>query len=184
MDAIAQHCGLYDESENLEWADKVIRVFTKTGGGLVTGPHGNGKSVLIKKLQVHLTSLDEPHVTCAYTHAAARLIGGSTVPRLLHFNKRLHDAWIFIDEVSLLPIDTLGQISRWEMIGGGVVMFGDFDGQFEAFKDRWSNVSYDSVPNSELIQSMCNGRRFHMQVYKRGIDQNLSDRFCSMYVSR
>ena len=97
MDAIAQHCGLYDESENLEWADKVIRVFTKTGGGLVTGPHGNGKSVLIKKLQAHLTSLGEPHVTCAYTHAPTRPIGGRTVARLLHFNKRLHDAWILID---------------------------------------------------------------------------------------
>ena len=147
----------------------------------MTGAPSVGKSQIIKKLQAHPTTLGESHVTCAYTHAASRLIGGSTVARLLHFDKRLHDAWILIDEVSLLPIDTLGQISRWKMIGAKIVLFGDFDGQFEAFKDRWSNLSYASVPNSELIRSMCNGRRFHTQVYKRGTDQCLFDWFCSMH---
>ena len=43
---------------------------------------------------------------------------------------------MIIDEVSLLPIDTLGQIARWQMVGAKFVLFGDFEGQFEAFIDR------------------------------------------------
>ena len=99
MDAIAQRTGVYSESDGLEWADKVARIIAKAEGGLVTGPPGSGKSHLIKKLQALLSSQGQKHVTCAYTHAAARLVGGSTVARLLHFDKRLHDAWVIIDEL-------------------------------------------------------------------------------------
>ena len=138
-------------------------------------------SKTIEALQTHLSTLGQRHVTCAYTHAAARFIGGSTIARLLHFDHRLHDAWILIDEVSLIPIDTLGQVARWKMIGAKIVMFGDYDGQFESFKDRWSQVSYANVPSSELIRNMCNGKHFHTQIYKRSTDQKQFDWFYSMY---
>ena len=155
----------------------------RMGGKSRTSHRLNRKreSEIIKELQAYLTTLGQRHVTCAYTHAAARLVGGNTVARLLHFDKRLHDAWILIDEASLIPIDTLGQIARWKMIGAKIVMFGDYEGQFEAMKDRWSQVSYANVPNSELIRSMCNGRHFHTEIYKRGTDQNLFNWFHSMY---
>lgn len=181
MDDIAQHMGVYSEADGFEWADKVARVIVAAEGGLVTGPPGSGKSHLIKKLQALLTSQGKKHVTCAYTHAAARLVGGSTVARLLHFDKRLHDAWVIIDEVSLLPIDTLGQIARWQYIGVKFAIFGDFEGQFEAFKDRWTQVCYSAVPDSELLRGLCKGMHFHMEVYRRGTDQALFDWYSSMY---
>ena len=92
MDVIAQRYGLYDASDSPEWADKIVRVIATTGGGLVTGAPGVGKSKTIEALQTHLSTLGQRHVTCAYTHAAARLIGGSTIARLFHFDHRLHDA--------------------------------------------------------------------------------------------
>ena len=69
MDAIAQRCDLYDESDGLKWSDKMIRVITKTGGELITGSPGSGKSHLIKIKQAHLSAWREKHVTCACTHS-------------------------------------------------------------------------------------------------------------------
>jgi len=88
---------------------------------------------------------------------------------------------VIIDEVSLIPIETLGQIARWRYIGVKFAIFGDFKGQFEAFTDRWSQVSYSSVPNSELLRDLCNGKHFHMEVYRRGTDQALFDWYSSLY---
>ena len=50
------------------------------GGGLVTGAVGTGQITLLRALKDRL----DKHVVCAYTHAAARLVGGVTVANLLH----------------------------------------------------------------------------------------------------
>ena len=94
---------------------------------MVIGPPGVGKSYLIKKLQALLKSRGEKFETCAYTHAAARLVGGKTIAHLIHFDKMLHGKWVIIDEVSLLSIDTMGQIARWQMVGAKFVLFGEFE---------------------------------------------------------
>ena len=93
----------------------------------------------------------------------------------------LHGKWVIIDEVSLLPIDTLGQIARWQMVGAKFVLFGDFEGQFEAFIDRWKEVSYADVPQSQLLMDMCTRTHFHMEVYRRGDDQVLYDWYTRLY---
>ena len=67
-----------------------------------------------------------------------------TVTRLLHYEERLHGAWILVDEISLLPIDTIGMLARFLMVGARFVCFGDFDGQFKAMKDRW-DTPYSQV---------------------------------------
>ena len=85
--------------------------------GLITGPSGTGKSVTLKQLREHLQKQGEQVYTCAYTRAAARLVNGMTVARLLHYEERLHGAWILIDDISLLPIDTIGMLARFLMAG-------------------------------------------------------------------
>ena len=50
------------------------REILANGGALVTGPAGTGKSYLLHKLK----ELEPDAIVCAYTHAAARLIGGGT----------------------------------------------------------------------------------------------------------
>ena len=67
------------------------------GGGLVTGAAGTGKSRVIHNLYEELVSRGERVFKCAYTHAAAKLIGGTTVAHLLHLDKSLHGAWILVD---------------------------------------------------------------------------------------
>ena len=179
MDIIVERIGVY--SGALEWADKVARVLIALEGGLVTGPPGVGKSYLTKKLQALLKTRGEKFKTCAYTHAVARLVGGKTVAHLLQFDKMLHGQWVLIDEISLMPIDTLGQIARWQMVGAKFVLFGEFEGKFEAFIDRWKEVSYADVPRSQLLMDMCSRTRFHMDVYRRGDDQALYDWYTSLY---
>ena len=100
---------------------------------------------------------------------------------MLHFDKLLHGKWVIIDEVSLLPIDTLGQIARWQMAGAKFVLFGDFEGQFEAFVDRWKEVSYADVPQSHLLMDMCSRTQVHMEVYRCGADQALYDWYTNLH---
>ena len=83
--------------------ERALRVILRLGGGLVTGAAGTGKSVVIKKLRAALCERNETVFVCAYTHAAAKLVGGWTISRLLHYKMSLHNAWILIDEYSLVP---------------------------------------------------------------------------------
>ena len=147
------HDHTFDDDE-ASYEDKITRTVLENEGGLITGPAGTGKSVLLKQIRQAIKDRGETVFTCAYTHAAARLIGGMTVARLLHYGTRLHDAWILIDEISLLPIDTIGMMARLILVGAKIVCFGDLDGQFEAMKDRWDS-DYSLVPASECMRDMC-----------------------------
>ena len=118
------------------------------GGALVTGPAGTGKSYLLHKLK----ELEPDAVVCAYTHAAARLIGGHTVAHVL-MSLNTWDKWIFVDEVSLLPLDALGNLARLTLTGAKFVLFGDYDGQFESISDRWA-VSSARLQQSQLLRDM------------------------------
>ena len=93
----------------------------------------------------------------------------------------MHGKLVIIDEMSILPIDTLGQIARWQMVGAKFVLFGDFEWQFEAFVDRWKEVLYADVPQSQLLMDLCSRTRFHMEVYRRSDDQALYDWNTNLY---
>ena len=56
------------------------------------------------------------------------MVGGETVTLLLHLNGSLADCWFLVDEVGLLPLSTLGAMSRWLFLGARFIFFGDFDG--------------------------------------------------------
>ena len=55
------------------------REFSPTGGVLVTGAAGAGKSYLLHTLR----KLEPDAIVCAYTQATERLIGGNTVAHVL-----------------------------------------------------------------------------------------------------
>ena len=103
---------------------------------------------------------------CAYTHAAARLVGGITVASRLRFDAKIHDEWILIDTVSLLPIDTLGMLARAKLEGAKFVCFGDYDGPFVAVCDRWDHCG--SVKSSERMVDMCHGLHVPLTTYWKG----------------
>ena len=75
-----------------------------SGGALVTGPAGTGKSYLLHKLK----ELEPDTIVCAYTGAAARLIGGSTVAHVLLAQKRGASGSLWMKSRSFLwtPLET------------------------------------------------------------------------------
>ena len=109
---------------------------------------------------------------CAYTHAAARLVGGVTVAHILKLDAKLHNSWITIDEISRCPIDTLGQLVRIHLARAKVVLLGDFERQFEPMKDRW-DAKYSLVPESTMLRDMCGHLHIHLSEYMRGTDNGL-----------
>ena len=84
----------------------------KNEGMLCLGPAGCGKSVLLKQIKTVLEGLGKNVRVCAYTHAACRMVGGDTVAHLLHLSASLADTLFLVEEVGLLPVSTLGAMSR------------------------------------------------------------------------
>ena len=147
------------------------------GGALVTGAAGAGKSYLLRRLK----ELEPDAIVCAYTHAAARLIGGHTVAHvLLAYNT--WDKWIFVGEVSLLPLDALGNLARLTLCGAKFVLSGDYYGQFESVADRWT-VSSGRLQQSQLLRDMVASLWVHLTTYRRGDDEALYDFYHGLYDS-
>ena len=156
-------------------------VLTAVGneGAQIIGPPGSGKSQMIKALKAFLESLGQKVIVCAYTHAACRLVGGQTIAHLLHLSATMEDAWIIVDEVGLIPISTLGDMSRWMALGARFIVFGDYQGQFKPFVDRWR---LDTSPEwSPLMHQMCAGLHIRVTEYRRGTDLQLFKWYCSLY---
>jgi len=148
-------------------------------GMLCVGPAGCGKSVLLRQIKAVLEGLQHKVRVCAYTHAACRLVGGETVAHLLHLNASLAEIWFLVDEVGLLPLSTLGAMSKWVFLGARFIFFGDFDGQFEPFRDRWDTDMLSG--DNALMHQLCNGYRVTLETYRRGTDEQLFDWFHSLY---
>ena len=89
------------------------------------------------------------------------------------------DKWIFVDEVSLLPLDALGNLARLTLTGAKFVLFGDYEGQFECVADRWS-VSSGRVQQSQLLRDMVKSLWVKLTTYRRGDDEALFDFLCSL----
>ena len=118
---------LWTPEDDLNERQKAVRTLLHCKGALVTGPAGVGTSFLLNDLRDELVQRGETVYVCAYTHAAARLVGGATVAHLLKLDAKLHNSWITIDEIALCPIDTLGQLARIHIARATFVLFGDFE---------------------------------------------------------
>lgn len=158
----------------------VVLAVLLNGGGLVVGAAGTGKSEVLRTIRDILRSEDRKVTTCAYTHAACRLVGGETVAHLTHLGESLRDGYFLIDEIGLLPLSTLGVISKWTAIGARFCCFGDFQGQFEPFQDRWKMDS-SLHEFSGLMQELCGGLHITLTQYRRGKDPHLFATYLSLY---
>ena len=107
------------------------------------------------------------------------MIGGETVAHLLHKNASLADTWFLVDEVGLLPVSTLGAMSKWTRIGGKFILFGDYAGQFEPFADRWKLSMFGG--NNALVDQLAHSFRLTLQTYRRGDDPALYEWYRSLY---
>ncbi len=105
-------------------------------GCMILGAASTGKSEVLRATRDYLKAYGQPAWVCAYTHSATRLVGSETVAHLLHLNTQLADTWFLVDEVGLLPLSTLGAMSRWKALGAKFISFEGYQGQFEPFRDR------------------------------------------------
>ena len=183
----AQLCikhNLWHEDDQLDEREKAIRAIMHNKGALVSGAAGTGKTRgVLDKLRDRLRKRGESVYVCAYTHAAARLVGGMTIKRLLNFDARLHGAWILVDEWSLIPIDTLGQLACMQLVNAKFVLFGDHQGQFGPMQDRW-DVPYSKVPSSDLLKFMCRSLSITLTEYVRGDDIDLFKFYHKLYKTK
>ena len=148
-------------------------------GAEIIGAAGVGKSQIIKALKIFLEQEGQKVIVCSYTHASCRLVGGQTIAHLLYLSATMENTWIIVDEVGLIPISTLGDMSRWMALGAKFVVFGDYQGQFKPFVDRWRlNVSPEWSP---LMHQMCNGMHIRVTQYRRGTDLELFNWYYSLY---
>ena len=148
------------------------------GGALVTGAAGTGKSYLLHRPK----ELEPDALVCAYTHVAAMLIGGHTVAHAL-LASNTWDKWIFVDEVSPLPLDALGNLAHLTLCGAKFVLFGDYDGQFESVADRWT-VSSGRLQQPQLLRDMVKSLWVRLTTYRRGDDEFLFDFYHGLYESK
>jgi hypothetical protein len=174
---------LWAEEEVLTFTEKAVRLIYRNEGGYVSGLPGTGKSnCILRPLVELLKAKGEEVYVCAYTHAAARLVGGVTIAYLLHRRASLIGCWLVIDECSIIPIDVLGQLARLRNIGARFVFLGDFQGQHLAMKDRWHRVPYERVPHSECLRTMVNDLWIHLGVNRRSAkNPRLFDWFSALY---
>ena len=94
-------------------------------------------------------------------------------------NGSLADTWFLVDEVGLLPLSTLGAMSKWVCLGARFIFFGDYEGQFEPFRDKW-DVDM-RAGNNDLMHELCHGYRVQLEIYRRGTDQQLFAWYHSLY---
>lgn len=86
---------------------------------------------------------------------------------------------MIVDEIGLVPLSVLGDMSRWMAIGAKFIIFGDYQGQFGPMMDRWQlSVCPEFSP---LMHQMCNGLHIKVTEYRRGTDQELFKFYYSMY---
>ena len=157
----------------------IVSTALESEGMLCLGAAGCGKSVLLKQIKAVLEGRGDKVRVCAYTHAACRMVGGATIAHLMHKNISLADTWILVDECGLLSVSTLGEMSRWQFLGAKFIFFGDYQGQFEPFGDRW-NMSLNDGDN-DLMHQLCGGYCVTLQTYRRGADPELFAWYHGMY---
>jgi hypothetical protein len=176
--------------------DELLALIEERRGALITGPAGTGKTwtmrKALKQLQRTLKAqgIELRNLNCAIRHAAARLIGGSTIAHLLNKYRQqggpkfAKNCIILIDEASEIPLSMWTELAQWYLLGVRFVIIGDFDGQFLPMFDRWGEaMAKKDIQTSLFFHSLCEGTHVHFTQYRRGDEsaRPLFDFYCSLY---
>ena len=174
-DDIAEDAGIGrgpDDTFQEEMAEKLA----KTGGGMVIGRGGTGKSHLIKLLRPKLENLGYKVICIAFTHVAVANLNGvecqaHTILHLLHSfvgSKRCKKKYaIIIDECSMVPMSMWSALSNVKFLGHEIYVMGDYEGQFTPIEDSHRQAQWEQLWNSRFMLDMCNGLRIKLNKFRR-----------------
>ena len=146
---------------------------------LITGAPGTGKVHLTRTLIKLLRDNGERVTVLAKTHLAAHNVGGLTIN---HFaNKTVRrgkhpSGWIVVDEISMVDLACLAQLSKLAFCGLKWILIGDWC-QYQPINDRWCGQPLaKSFEHSSLLHTMAGGNSCRLTHNLRS-DQRLFD-FC------
>ena len=143
------------------------------GGAFVVGPPGTGKTWYMRSLMEQLRQDCYTVLPMAYTHSAAHNLGGETadtVHHFLHSHKRgianASKTWIFIDEISQVPLKLLPLLLNFMWLGVKFVVGGDFNQQLP-IGEVWGDEAVLRLERSAALRHMCNGLRLELSECRR-----------------
>ena len=140
------------EHSGVDLVDAII----KNGGGMILGPGGVGKTVLINSIIEALRANGEKVHTAAMRHAAKALLrDGKTIRHLLHKFKDARDFWAIFDEGSEISLALWADLSRWKLVGVKFIIVGDFEGQLTPIMDRWKDAMHHrNIQDSDFMNTI------------------------------
>jgi hypothetical protein len=167
-----------DEPEELRAGlERLADMIIDREGCLVLGQGGVGKSLLFSIVKQKILDRGEKFFCMAITHAAARvLIDGLTIAHFLQRYLTLENAWLFIDESSMVPGPIWGALAQYKLLGCRFVVAGDPDGQLPPVEDPLRCERPHEY--SAFMQDLVNNCRVRLTRNRRGSDPVLF-RACS-----
>ena len=164
-----------DDTFQEEMAEKLAT----TGGGMVKGRGGTGKSHLIKLLVPKLKKMGYKVLCIAFTHVAVANLNGvpcdaHTILHLLYRfvgSKRCKKKYaVIIDECSMVPMSMWSALLNMRFLGHEIYVMGDYEGQFTPIQDSHRQPQWEKLWNSRFMIDMCNGLRIKLNKFRRQAD--------------
>ena len=120
----------------------------------VFGAPGVGKSFVLKKIKEVLLQSKQKCEAIAPTHAASRLIGGTTVHYFLgKYSNYAFEGWVLLDEISMLTLPLIAALSQMAA-KMKIICFGDFD-QLNPCYNSWrgKQIEGNFFEHSQLLKT-------------------------------
>lgn len=161
-----------DDTFQEEMAEKLAQ----TGGGMVIGRGGTGKSHLIKLLVPKLEKIGYTVICIAFTHVAVANLNGvecdaHTILHLLYkfvgSKKCKKKNAVIIDECSMVPMSMWSALLNMRFLGHEIYVMGDYEGQFTPIEDSHRQHQWEQLWNSRFMLDMCNGLRIKLNKFRR-----------------
>jgi len=170
--------------------EKAMELVLSNNSIFIEGLAGTGKSTLTKEFVKALEERGDRVMCCAFTHVAAKNIGGCTLHHFAHkyIFHGSYTGWLIVDEVGQLTLPLIAALNRLllnEQAGQPVrfILLGDFRGQLLAIKNSWRGQlveDKDYLRNSALFKRLAGHNKVTLTACRRSDDPDLFKFYASL----